>query len=63
MSIAEQETGVTPRDFIAEITDELYRMDAPEWTTPVPVETLVMRTRMILSSITEMERSMGVPAQ
>jgi hypothetical protein len=41
----------------------LYRMDAPEWTRPVPVETLVMRTKMILSSITEMERYGESPAQ
>jgi len=44
---------VTPRDFIAELTDELYRFDAPEWTQPVPVETLVQRTRMILWTFTE----------
>jgi hypothetical protein len=61
MSTTGQETTtVTPRDFIAEVTDELYRMDAPEWTQPVPIETLVMRTKMILTSITEMRES---PAQ
>jgi hypothetical protein len=55
MSLETEQTvePVTPRDFIAELCDELYRMDAPEWTQPVPVATLVQRTRMILYTFTE----------
>jgi len=56
MGIDNNDHGVTPRDFIAEVCDELYRMDSPEWTRPVSIDMLVMRTSLILTSIKEMER-------